>query len=258
MLLDYAKVLEYQLCEANVVEFARRTKIIQVQRGLVPFEPFPFQEDVLTTFARDNKIILNTARQMGTTVMCAVHALHQATFRDFCNIVFFGTSLAVGMETLERMMVAHEALPDHLRVPIRRRSKTSVEFENGSQVFVAAMGSSSTRGLTINVAIVESVAWIGERKTDEFLSGVYPCIMSGPRPGQIILASSPGRPSGKFYDIVRDASSPTPIMGFTLLTLPWYLHPERDGDWMQAMRSGLGEASWRREFECEFVGERLT
>ena len=56
-------------CKSDIVYFAKKyCKIIHVDRGLVDFEPYPYQEKMLRHMQDNRFSILKTGRQMGKCV----------------------------------------------------------------------------------------------------------------------------------------------------------------------------------------------
>lgn len=74
--------------------------------------------------------------------------------------------------------------------------------------------------------------------------------------GSCVLLSTPNGSSGLFYNIWQTADEGTVIPGldkFNPISLPWYLHPERDQQWRDQQESLLGKRMAAQELDCDFL-----
>jgi hypothetical protein len=59
-------VEEYMKCSKDVIYFVEKyMKIINVDKGLIPFHPYDYQRDMLRSMADERYTIIGTARQAG-------------------------------------------------------------------------------------------------------------------------------------------------------------------------------------------------
>jgi len=59
-------VEEYMKCSRDVIYFVETyMKIINVDKGLIPFHPYDYQKDMLRSMAEERYTIIGTARQAG-------------------------------------------------------------------------------------------------------------------------------------------------------------------------------------------------
>ena len=64
---------EYIKCSQDVIYFCRTyVKIVNVDEGLIPFDMYDYQEEMIESMAENRYTIITTARQVGkSTVTCA-------------------------------------------------------------------------------------------------------------------------------------------------------------------------------------------
>lgn len=123
------------------------------------------------------------------------------------------------------------------------------EFDNGSRILFRAITPSMGRGLAFDTLIIDNAAYVMEREFRDFWTSMYPVMGSGRT--KVIMASTPGKPQGVFYDIWSKA----PINGFERMTIPWHACPGRDREWFEHMQAALGESSMQVQFQNLFEGE---
>ena len=59
------QINEYIKCKNDPVYFAKYIKIISLDKGLIPFELYDFQEDMIRTFHNNRFVITKCPRQVG-------------------------------------------------------------------------------------------------------------------------------------------------------------------------------------------------
>ena len=63
------QIFEMAKCKKDIVYFAKNyCKIVHIDHGLINFEPYPYQEDMLYHMQHNRFSILKTGRQMGKCV----------------------------------------------------------------------------------------------------------------------------------------------------------------------------------------------
>ena len=90
------QVEEYLKCMKDPVYFARQyVKIVNVDKGLIPFEMYDFQEEMVRTFSANRFSICKLPRQSGKSTTTTAYILHEILFkvwrsrRRFPNHKFF-------------------------------------------------------------------------------------------------------------------------------------------------------------------------
>lgn len=255
------------LCIEDPHYFMRKfVKIQHPMRGALPFEPYPFQEDLINGFFENRFCIALTARQMGKTTCAAAYLLWKAMFTPDSTILIAANKFVQALEIMERIKFAYENLPDHIRAGITEYNKSTVAFDNGSKIVARATSGDAGRGLSISVLYLDEFAFVPPNKAQEFWTSIQPVLSTG---GSCIITSTPKSDEDQFAQIWKNAINLNDEYGnptgkktgkndFYAIKVSWDKHPERDETWAKPFRQSLGEARFRQEFECDFVTDDLT
>lgn len=250
-LWDQQMVLDLKRSADDPGVFVSHCKIQHPIRGAVPFNPYEFQCGLIAHVHENRFSIVNSARQMGTTTTIMAYALWFASMHPNKTILIASNRLVAAMECLERLRFMHAHLPDHLRVKLVTDNKTSMEFENGSLIIARAAAPDTGRGMTVDLMLVDDMAYISHSKAEAFWTAIQPTLIAG----RCIAWSCPSDDEGMFYQIWRGAMDRA--NGFEPILLPWHVHPDRDATWAAPFQNALSEAQWKREFECEFISRKI-
>ena len=79
------EVSEYLLCQDDPEYFIRKyVKIVNIDRGFIPFEPYDFQCDIINKTKDNRFVICKMPRQSGKTTTIAAMLLWSFPRRVFC------------------------------------------------------------------------------------------------------------------------------------------------------------------------------
>ena len=248
-------IIEFLKCKEDPVYFARNyVKIVSLDRGLVPFNMYPFQEKLIQNFHDNRFNICKMPRQTGKSTTCVSYLLHYAVFNDNVNIAILANKASTARDLLGRLQLAYENLPKWMQQGIIAWNKGSLELENGSKISANSTSSSAVRGGSYNVIFLDEFAFIPNHIADDFFASVYPTISSG-QSTKVIIVSTP-RGMNHFYrmwhDAERDKNEYVPT------DVHWSEVPGRDDKWKEQTIANTSEQQFRVEFECEFLGSTNT
>ena len=106
------EVFEYAKCMKDPVHFAKKyVKIISLDEGLVPFDLYPYQEEMFREFNKNRFSIVLACRQSGKSVSSVVYILWYAIFNPEKTIAILANKGATAREMLARIQIALENLP---------------------------------------------------------------------------------------------------------------------------------------------------
>ena len=177
-------------CVDDPLFFIRRfVKIQHAMRGAVPFEPYPFQVDLIRAFHEHRFSIALTARQMGKTTCAAAFLLWKAMFTPDTTILIVANKFVQAMEIMTRIKYAYENLPDHIRAGVTKYNESEIKFDNGSRIVSRATSSDAGRGLSITLLYMDEFAFVPPNKATEFFTSIQPVLSTG---GSCIITSTPG------------------------------------------------------------------
>ena len=245
------QIIEFLKCKEDPVYFARNyIKIVSLDHGLVPFDMYPFQEKLISTFHKNRFNICKMPRQTGKSTTCVSYLLHYAVFNDNVNIAILANKASTARDLLQRLQLAYENLPRWMQQGIVSWNKGSLELENGSKIIAASTSASAVRGGSYNIIFLDEFAFIPNHIADDFFASVYPTISSG-QSTKVIIVSTP-RGMNHFYRMWHDAERnkneyiPTDVH--------WAEVPGRDEKWKEQTIANTSEQQFKVEFECEFLG----
>lgn len=249
------QVEEYMKCAKDVEYFARKyIKIVNVDRGLVPFDMWDFQAKMLHTFANNRFSICKLPRQVGKSTTSIAYILHLILFTDQQNVAILANKGALARDLLAKLQLAYEYLPQWLQQGVVTWNKGNIELENGSKVLAAATSSSAIRGGSFNLIFLDEFAFVQRNLADAFFASTYPTISSG-KTTKIIIVSTPNG-MNHFYKMWTDAIDKK--SEYQPIEIHWSDVPGRDEEWKKQTIANTSEEQFRQEFECEFIGSSST
>ena len=249
------QVEEYLKC-ANDPEYFIKTyiQIVNVDEGLVPFDLYDFQSDIINKIHNNRFVIAKLPRQSGKSTTVIAYLLHYVLFNESVNVAVLANKLATARELLGRLKLAYEHLPKWMQQGIMEWNKGSIELENGSKILASATSSSAVRGGSFNMIFMDEFAYIPQGVAEEFFSSVYPTISSG-KTTKVLIVSTP-KGLNMYYrmwmDAVEGKNSYVPI------EVQWNEVPGRDAKWKKETIANTSEEQFRTEFECDFIGSTNT
>ena len=250
---DFTKeeVEEFIKCSKDPVYFIKKyIQIISLDKGLVPFTLYDFQEKMVNRFNDNRFNIAKLPRQSGKSTVVTAYLLWYSIFHDNVNIAILANKAATAREMLQRLQLSYENLPKWLQQGVVNWNRGSLELENGSKIMAASTSASAVRGMSFNVIFLDEFAFVPNHIADQFFSSVYPTISSGKSTKVIIISTPHGM--NMFYKLWHDAEKgkneyiPTEVH--------WSAVPGRDAAWKEQTIKNTSEQQFKVEFECEFLG----
>lgn len=246
---------EIEKCIDDPVYFIKTyVKIVNVDRGLVPFEMWPFQEEMVHSFHNERFTIAKMPRQVGKTTTAAGYMLHSVLFNDNYSIAILANKGALAREILDRIKYAYEYLPSWLQQGIVTWNKGNIELENGSKIAAFATSSSGVRGGSYNLIFLDEFAFVPQNMANEFFTSTYPVISSGKTTKVIIVSTPYGL--NHFYKMWMDATEKR--SDYNPIEVHWSMVPGRDEAWKEQTVRNTSEEQFSQEFETNFLGSTST
>ena len=245
------EVEEFVKCSKDPVYFITNyIKIISLDLGLVPFELYPFQADMVNKFHDNRFNIAKLPRQSGKSTVVTAYLLWYSIFNDNVNVAILANKAATAREMLQRLQLSYENLPKWMQQGINQWNRGSLELENGSKIMAASTSASAVRGMSFNIIFLDEFAFIPNHIADQFFSSVYPTISSGKSTKVIIISTPHGM--NMFYKLWHDAERKK--NEYVTTEVHWSQVPGRDAVWKEQTIANTSEEQFRVEFECEFLG----
>ena len=250
---DFTKeqVQEYIKCSRNPAYFIREyVQIVSLDEGLVPFDMYPFQEEMVNKFHENRFNIAKLPRQSGKSTIVTSYLLWYVLFNEEVNVAILANKAATSREMLGRLQKSYEHLPKWLQQGVVNWNRGSLELENGSKIMAASTSSSAVRGMSFNVIFLDEFAFVPTHIADEFFSSVYPTISSGQKTKVIIISTPHGM--NMFYKLWHDSERGK--NEYVNTEVHWSEIPGRDAKWKEQTIRNTSEQQFKVEFECEFLG----
>lgn len=244
--------LEYVKCMKDIVYFCRKyIQIISIDDGVIPFNLYDFQEELLSLYQKNRFVISMQGRQTGKTQTTASFILHFVTFTPSKTVAILANKAAQAREILSRIQMSYELLPNFLKQGVSTYNKGSTKFGNRSEVFCAASSSSSIRGKSISLLYIDECAFL---KNDmEFYESTYPTVSSG-KESRVIITSTPNGARGLFYKLWMESIDN--INSFKRLEVPWHRVPGRDDRWKEEQIGNTSPEQFNQEHGLIFRGSQ--
>ena len=249
------QAIEIAKCIDDPVYFIKTyVKIVNVDRGLIPFEMWPFQEDMVRNFHKNRFSICKMPRQVGKTTTSAGYMLWCVLFKENFSVAILANKGNLAQDILSRIQYAYEYLPLWLQQGIVVWNKRSLELENGSKIAAFATSNSGVRGGTYNLIFLDEFAFVPQNMANDFFTSTYPVISSGKTTKVIIVSTPYGL--NHFYKMWVDATEKRSL--YKPLEVHWSMVPGRDQKWKEETIRNTSEEQFQQEFETEFIGSSAT
>lgn len=242
-------------CMRDPIYFIERyMKIVHVDRGLVPFDLYTFQKELLGSYINNRFTIAKLPRQVGKSTVTIAYILWTALFGPMQNIAILANKASTSRDILAKLQLAYEHIPLWMQQGVVSWNKGSIELENGSKVIAAATASSAARGSTYNIIFLDEFAFVPKNIAEEFITSVYPTISSG-KTTKVIMVSTPNG-MNLFYKYWTDAVHKRNL--YVPIEAHWSVVPGRDEAWAEDQIKQLGQEKFDQEFGCSFLGSSNT
>jgi hypothetical protein len=249
------QLIEITKCIKDPVYFIRKyVKIVNVDEGLVPFNMWPFQVEMVKGFHANRFSIAKMPRQVGKTTTAAGYMLWCVLFTDDYKIAILANKGDLARDILGRIKYAFEYLPLWMQQGIIEWNKGNIVLENGSEISAYATSAAGVRGGSYNLVFLDEFAFVPQNMAVEFFTSTYPVISSG-KTTKVIIVSTP-HGLNMFYKMWTDAVEKRSL--YVPFEVHWSMVPGRDDKWREETIRNTSDEQFRQEFECEFLGSSAT
>lgn len=244
------QVAEYQKCMNDPAYFARTyLKVIHLDRGLVPFDLYPYQERMFEHFTENRFSIVLACRQSGKSISSVAYLLWYALFNPEKTIAVLANKGATAREMLSRITLMLENLPFFLQPGCKALNKGSIEFSNNSRIVAAATSGSSIRGMSVNLLFLDEFAFV--ENAAEFYTSTYPVVSSG-KDTKVIITSTANGIGNTYHKIWEGAVQG--VNEYKPFRVDWWDVPGRDEEWKKQTIANTSQLQFDQEFGNTFFG----
>ena len=247
---------EFVKCSQDPVYFIKTyMKIIQVDKGLVPFEMWEFQENMVQCYHENRFSITMCSRQVGKSTTVIGYFLWYILFNVNVRCCISANKQKTAVDLLGRLKLAYENLPRFLQQGVVRWARMEIELANGATCFAAATSSSAVRGGSYNILLLDEFAFVPENIANEFYASTFPTITSG-KTTKLIIVSTPNG-MNLFHKFWAEAQAGD--NDFKPLFVHWSQVPGRDEKWKEETARNIGgPEKFAQEYECSFLSTSYT
>jgi hypothetical protein len=232
-------------------------------KGLIPFNLFHYQKDIIDGFTSNRMNIILKARQLGITTVTAGYIAWFILFHRDKNVLAVATKQETAKNMIRIVRNIFKYLPKWMmdigRVAVNNRH--SIELENGSRIQAVTTTSDVGRSEAVSLLIVDEVAHI--KNFDEIWTGLWPTVSTG---GCVALFSTPNGTGNFFHQCFKQAQNrennfncrfgtyknprnPSEVYDDRLM---WWVHPDHDDVWFTSETAGKSPREVAQEYLCNF------
>lgn len=189
------------------------------------------------------------------TTTYTIYALHQTIFFPEQKILIAANKKDTALEILGRIQMAYECLPNWIKPGLLEYNKGNMKFSNLSAISGVATGSSSARGSSANILILDEFSFVPHNVCRDFWNSVYPVISSS-KTSKVIVVSTPNG-VGNLYHVLWEKSQTGEKddegQGWYGVRIDWWDVPGRDDQWKRQQIDALGAEDFEQEFGNSFL-----
>ena len=249
------QVDEFDKCRLDPIYFIKNyVKIVSLDKGIVPFTLYPFQENMIDEFQKNRFVICKIPRQSGKTITTVAFMLWTILFHENYTMAILAHKGTAANGTLSRMKLAYENLPPWLQQGIVEWNKGNIELENGSKIAAFATSADGLRSGSYNLILLDEFAFVPNNIAEEFFTSTYPVITAGSTTKIIIIST----PKGMNHFCTMWEKATKKQSDYFPIEVHWSAVPGRDQAWKEMTIRNTSAEQFQQEFETEFLGSSNT
>ena len=221
-------------------------RISHPMHGLILFDTYDFQDELLDQFNDYRFNVILKARQLGISTITAGYIVWMMLFHRDKAILVMATKFATAGNLVKKVKGIMRNVPDWLKIAtIDVDNRTSFELSNGSSIKAASTSGDAGRSEALSLLVLDEAAHI--ENLEELWTGLYPTLSTG---GRCIALSTPNGVGNWFHKTCSDSDAGT--NNFNLTTLMWDVHPDRDEEWYKKETKNMSKRQIAQELQCNF------
>lgn len=186
--------------------------------------------------------------------MATLYILWYGLFHKAKTIAVLANKASQAAEILLRIKNAYTELPMWLQQGLVKWNNGEISMENKTKIFCGASSSSSVRGKSIDLLLVDEFAFIDDNLATNFMQSVFPT-QAAKKDAMMILISTP-KGMNHFYAIWQKARAGK--NSFIPCKIQWYEVEGRDQAWWDKQVKDNGEQFCQQEYACLCGDEKVT
>ncbi len=198
------QVDELRSCCQDPIYFIKNyVKISSPITGVIAFNLYDFQEQIVKDFFEHRFNIVKKSRQLGlTTTQCAIVFWLCYFFTDK-RVLFVSPNLTMAKGAHAKFKFMHDHLPKWLKIQkITHSTSTSIDFSNGSSIRFIVANPVAGRGEAADLLILDEFAWFNE--SDVSYLALYASLKPN---GRMLICSSTKEQEQEFEKLLVDPNN---------------------------------------------------
>lgn len=224
-------------------------KIPTTTKGLVAFNTFKYQDELVHKFETNRFNVVLKARQLGISTLVSGYALWLMVFKENKSCLVLATKLGTAANLIYKVAEMYGHLPEWLQIAkIKLNNRNEFRLSNGSFIKAESTEKSSGRSEALSLLIVDEAAHVDNLDGETGLwTSIYPTLSRG---GACIAISTPAGQGNWFYNIYVGAEAGD--NDFVATKLMWWEHPDCDEAWFAKETKNMSVKQAAQEYQCSF------
>lgn len=220
----------------------RFCKIKTKENGLQPFILNNAQKDLYNTLRKNNRVIINKARQIGFSTAVTGYFYHKTITTPGTNTALIGYNSDLTAELLDKVKTFYKTTPAELRPTISYNSKYEISFPNiDSKILVLPSTDNVGRGYTLNNVLATELAFWD--KADDKMMALEASV---PVNGQIVVESTPNGQGNLYHRMCMSEN------GYVKKEYGWWWHYKEEE--IEKIRIRMNNPQkFAQEYSLEFL-----
>lgn len=176
MKLSPIHIEELKRCKEDLYYFKDNYVKIRTKDGVNFPETRPYQIKFLDSILDEESegTVSLQGRQAGKSVTTAIYLAWKFIFTENINIGICANKGSLAREFLNNVKMILEFLPMWLRVGVTVWNKGSISSESNTRILTDVPNQNSFRGFSINILVIDEVAFIKSTIWNEFADSIFP------------------------------------------------------------------------------------
>jgi len=250
---------EFKKCAEDIFYFAENYYHIRnLDEGIIKIKLREYQKEMLTSFVENRNTIINATRQCGKSTSFEIFVCWYILFHEQKSAAVLANKAASSLGILRKIKMAYELLPKWLQAGVVAWNQSLIELETGCTAMASATSSSAIRSYSMNMCIIDEMAFIPPNMWEDFFTSVYPTVSSS-KTSKTIMVSTPNG-LNHFWRYWNGATTEDMDIknNFNPIEIHWSQVPGRDQAWYEEVRRNMTETEFAQEFGGSFLGSTLT
>lgn len=234
-----------KLAKTSVLSFIQKKKIQNPSSGLIDFELYDYQKNLLNTFENHDEIYIRKGRQMGMTTLSVAYALY--LIQTISNYSIFFHSY-----TSNACKHPRDILSRMIDIPTSINNKRLVALSNGSYIIFGS-NINDLISHSFNMMIFDEVAFTKNMSRDWLTYISYLKVRTN---SKLIIQSTPNSQNNWFYNTWKTKQNQPYGSGRSRIAtrkITWVDCPYRDNSWRKSQDRLLGKKFAKQECDAEFI-----